>query len=274
MGQMRLTEQGEVISQKYANRLTATYHLERLLAGVTRTSLLHSRNGASEGPGEVERVWGEVARRSYAAYRELVEAEGFVAFFRTATPIDAIELAQLGSRPSRRTGAANLDDLRAIPWVFSWSQARFHLPGWFGVGSALDGVRRDSPDVWRLLCERATQWPTLRYLLHNVEASLMMANPAVMELYASLSQDDRFLPRILQEYRLAVDVVEQLFGASARKRRARLALAIDLRKHALDALHREQVRLLREWRSEPSDATRDALLLTVNAIGMGQKMTG
>ena len=153
MGRMRITEQGEVISQKYANRLTATYHLERLLAGVTRTSLIHEKllhaSAGAFAPHPLEDLWSKVAARSYTAYRALVETEGFVAFFRAATPIDAVEQTQLGSRPSRRPGAGSLagslDDLRAIPWVFSWGEARFHLPGWYGAGAALDELRRESP---------------------------------------------------------------------------------------------------------------------------------
>src|SRR5579872_4854883 len=276
-GRMRITEQGEVISQKYANRLTATYHLERLLAGVTRTSLLHQRqlrerqqsHGSANAftPHPLEGIWLKVAERSYAAYRALVEAEGFVAFFRAATPIDAVEQTQLGSRPSRRTGAGSLDDLRAIPWVFSWSEARFHLPGWYGAGTALDALRRKSPEEWRWLCSQASCWPMLTYLLHNVEASLMMGSPEVMQLYASLVPDRdlraKFMDLILQEYGLAVEQLAEIFGASAGKRRPRLALAIDLRKHALWQLHREQVRLLAEWRNAPNEETLPALLLTV-----------
>ena len=287
-GRMRITEQGEVISQKYANRLTATYHLERLLAGVTRTSLLHQRqllerqqsteNASAFAPHPLEGIWSKVAERSYTAYRALVEAEGFVAFFRAATPIDAVEQTQLGSRPSRRTGAGSLDDLRAIPWVFSWSEARFHLPGWYGAGTALDELRRSSPEDWRSLCAQACAWPMLDYLLHNVEASLMMASPQIMQLYASLVPDaalrTKFMDLILREYALAVERLTELFGGAAVKRRPRLAMAIELRKEALWQLHQDQVRLLAEWRRESGEETLRALLLTVNAIGMGQKMTG
>jgi phosphoenolpyruvate carboxylase len=287
-GRMRITEQGEVISQKYANRLTATYHLERLLAGVTRTSLLHQRQLQERqqspektnafAPHPLEEIWSKVAERSYTAYRALVEAEGFVAFFRAATPIDAVEQTQLGSRPSRRTGAGSLDDLRAIPWVFSWSEARFHLPGWYGAGTALDELRRSSPEDWRSLCAQASAWPMLRYLLHNVEASLLMASPEIMKLYASLVPDPhlraKFMDLILREYELAVERLADLFGGSAARRRPRLAMAIELRREALWQLHQDQVRLLKEWRREPGEETLRALLLTVNAIGMGQKMTG
>jgi phosphoenolpyruvate carboxylase len=287
-GRMRITEQGEVISQKYANRLTATYHLERLLAGVTRTSLLHQRqlqerekspeSANAFAPHPLEDIWSKVAERSYTAYRELVEAEGFVAFFRAATPIDAVEQTQLGSRPSRRTGAGSLDDLRAIPWVFSWSEARFHLPGWYGAGTALDELRSSSPEEWRSLCAQASAWPMLRYLLHNVEASLLMASADIMRLYASLVPDAslraKFMDLILREYGLAVERLADLLGGPAAQRRPRLAMAIELRKEALWQLHQDQVRLLAEWRHEPGEETLRALLLTVNAIGMGQKMTG
>jgi phosphoenolpyruvate carboxylase len=270
-GKMRVTEQGEVIAQKYANRVTATFQLERLLAGVTRTTLLHSVPNQDVQP--LEAILPKVVEISFRAYRNLIEMDDFVTFFRQATPIDAIEQTQLGSRPSRRTGAGSLDDLRAIPWVFSWSQSRFHLPGWYGVGTALDWLRREDSASF----ERLRGWPFMSYLLHNAEASLMMANPSLMQLYASLVEDEsvrsRVFETIFNEYKLSVSVIEQLFG-DAQTHRKRLAQAVKLRRSALDQLHQEQVRLLRSWRSNPSEETLTALLLTVNAIGMGQKMTG
>lgn len=276
MGKMRVTEQGEVIAQKYANRVTATFQLERLLAGVTRTTILHAADQL-EIVHALESILPNVVERSYSAYRQLVETEGFVSFFRQATPIDAIEQTQLGSRPARRTGAESLEDLRAIPWVFSWSQARFHLPGWYGVGSAFDWLRRECPADWAKLKMQVRVWPFLSYLLHNAEASLMMAHPELMRLYASLVEDEalreRLFATIFDEYKLSVSVIEELFGNFVVHRR-RLAQAVQLRRRALDQLHREQVRLLRSWRAEPKEETLTSLLLTVNAIGMGQKMTG
>ena len=276
MGGMRVTEQGEVIAQKYANRLTATFHLERLLAGVTRTSLIHSRPPHSSHP--LEPLWASVVQHSYEAYRILVESEGFVEFFRSATPIDAIEHARIGSRPARRTGRATLDDLRAIPWVFSWSQARFHLPGWFGVGAALDQLRTNEPSRWEELVSGLRSWPFLVYILHNVEASLLMANRDVMSLYASLAPDDELRSRVMHaivtEYELARCTVSALLGGHAERRRPRLVKAIELRQNALMLIHQHQVGLLSRWRAEPDDATLRDLLLTVNAISMGQKMTG
>ncbi|MBV8842356.1 MAG: phosphoenolpyruvate carboxylase, partial [Bryobacterales bacterium] len=138
-GEIRITEQGEVISQKYANRFTAAMHLERLLAGVTRWTLVHERDPQSAAH-PAEEVFEEVAAESRHVYRELIDAPGFIEFFSQATPVDAIESSHIGSRPARRTGRRTIQDLRAIPWVFSWSQARFNLPGWYGMGSAFERV--------------------------------------------------------------------------------------------------------------------------------------
>jgi phosphoenolpyruvate carboxylase len=143
-GEMRVTEQGEVISQKYANRLTAAHHLERLLAGVTRWTLAHERD-RDEPPHEAEDLFEALAKASRDAYRELISTEGFVEFFSQATPIDAIESSRIGSRPPRRTGKRTIHDLRAIPWVFSWSQARFNVQAgmaWAAASSACAGRTR------------------------------------------------------------------------------------------------------------------------------------
>jgi phosphoenolpyruvate carboxylase len=276
MGRMRVTEQGEVIAQKYGNRVTATYHLERLLAGVTRTTLLHEAWDAPAHP--LERVWPAVVEHGLQAYRRLVERDGFVAFFRQATPIDAIERTRIGSRPAHRTGKQTIEDLRAIPWVFSWSQARFHLPGWYGVGTALEWLRVEHPQDWSELCGEIRGWPFLAYLLPNVGAGLLMANTDIMRLYATLVEDasvrDTFLEDILAEYQLTSDRLDELFGDAGEARRPRLMLAVTLRRRALARLHEEQVRLLRAWRADPREDTLRELLLTVNAIAMGQKMTG
>lgn len=274
-GRMRITEQGEVIAQQYANRVTATFHLERLIAGVVRTSLLHQAGEAPLLP--VHAVWNEVVDKSFAAYRTLVEAEGFVAFFREATPIDAIEQSRIGSRPPRRTGQGSLADLRAIPWVFSWGQARFHLPGWYGVGSALDWLRHERLPDWEAVRAALPGWPFLSYVLQNVEASLLMADRETMSLYADLVTDDKLrrdmLARVFGEFDLAREQIIALLGDPA-ARRPRLLRTLQTRARGLAWLSNEQTRLLREWRKTQDDKSLRALLLTVNAIAMGQKTTG
>jgi phosphoenolpyruvate carboxylase len=282
-GEMRVTEQGEVISQKYANRLTAAQHLERLLAGLASWTLAHQRN-PEPAPHAAERLFEEIARESRRIYRELIEMEGFVEFFSEATPIDAIESSRIGSRPPRRSGKRTLKDLRAIPWVFSWSQARFNLPGWYGVGSAFERLRNEDSSGWHVVCEAVRGWPFLSYLLHNVEAGVASADVELMSDYAALVQDadlrERVLGRILAEYERTRRIVEELFGASIPDHRPRLTKASVMRREALRALNREQIRLLQEWRrarqDEPETAERvlPSLLVTVNAIASGLKTTG
>jgi phosphoenolpyruvate carboxylase len=282
-GEMRITEQGEVISQKYANRLTAAHHLERLIAGVTRWGAVHQResDGAWRGFEDVFEVLAAESRRSY---RDLIEMEGFVDFFSQATPIDAIESSRIGSRPPRRMGRRTLGDLRAIPWVFSWGQARFNLPGWYGVGSAFVHLRRTDAKAWELLCRASREWPFLSYILHNVEASVMMAHPGIMAEYASLVEDEplreRAMGKILAEYERTREVVDELLGDRAEARRPRLAKAIAVRREALLGLHRAQIALLKDWRalrltgSDGADAVLQSLLVTVNAIAGALKTTG
>jgi phosphoenolpyruvate carboxylase len=284
-GEMRVTEQGEVVAQKYANRLTAATHLERLLAGATRWTLVHERELEDSRDAAAAELIEAAAIASRDAYRELIDTEGFVEFFSQATPVDAIESSHIGSRPARRTGRRTIDDLRAIPWVFSWSQARFNVPGWYGVGSAFERVRESDAAGWKLLSRAAREWPFLTYLLHNVEFSVMAADPGLMAEYASLVENEALrasiLERILDEHRLTRDILCELFGGHMDERRPRLIMAVEIRRHALLRLHREQIALLREWREAlRRDRTGEAerlltiLLVTVNAIAGGLKTTG
>jgi phosphoenolpyruvate carboxylase len=283
-GEIRVTEQGEVIAQKYANRLTAATHLERLLAGVTRWTLEQERE-AARIPAAIEELFEAAALTSRRVYRELIESDGFGEFFSQATPIDAIECSHIGSRPARRTGRRTIDDLRSIPWVFSWSQARFNVPGWYGVGSAFERLRDGEPRAWDSVAKAAREWPFLSYLLHNVEFSVAAADTGIMAEYASLVADGalraRVLDRILEEYERTRSVLDELFGDGRQQRRPRLLKTIAIRRHALIRLHREQIALLRAWREAlREERTRDAerlltaLLVTVNAIAGGLKTTG
>jgi phosphoenolpyruvate carboxylase len=282
-GEMRITEQGEVISQKYANRLTAAHHLERLIAGVTRFTAVHQRASDDTWRG-FENVFEVLATESRRSYRELIEMEGFVDFFSQATPIDAIESSRIGSRPPRRMGRRTLGDLRAIPWVFSWGQARFNLPGWYGVGSAFEHLRRADPEAWEQLSRASHEWPFLSYVLHNVEASIMMAHPGIMTEYAALVEDvslrERAMTKVLAEYESTRKVIDELLGGRAEARRPRLAKAIAVRREALLYLHRAQIALLKDWRalrvngSDGADTVLQSLLVTVNAIAGALKTTG
>ncbi len=277
-GSIRLTEQGETIAQKYANPPTAVFNLELLVAGVVATTL-HHREPQAPRPtsARASELLDRLAAISQRAYQSLLQHPGFLDFYRTATPIDALELCQIGSRPSRRTGAASLADLRAIPWVFSWNQARFYLPGWFGVGSALQSL---SEDEFAFLREELTAWPFLGYALTNVESSLSSADPELMAAYASLVPDptlrENFLGKILDEFERTSAALDALHGSPLPLRRPRMAKTLALRARPLRRLHFQQIGLLRSWRADPGaqESLPPELLLSINAIASGLRTTG
>lgn len=283
-GGLRVTEQGETIAQKYANQITAAFNLELLLAGTTGTVLRHRRPKAE--PPERAAIASKLAEFSSAAYRGLLQTEGFMDFYTQATPLDALEHSRIGSRPSRRTGARTLADLRAIPWVFSWTQSRFYLPGWFGVGTALERLRAEDPALFKSLTTQISSWPFMRYVLTNVETNLASADPALMRAYAALVRDPslrrHFLGVIEAEFRRSRRLLDVVFGGRPMEaRRPRMLKTLQLRDVPLRALHQQQIALLREWRRlREKEKTKEAsamlpdLLLSINAIAAGLRTTG
>jgi phosphoenolpyruvate carboxylase len=281
-GDLRVTEQGEAIEQKYANRLVAAYNLELVAAGVTRATLLHRHH--VEPPHALEPIMDWLAERSRQAYVGLIRREGFLTFFRQATPIDVIELSRIGSRPSRRTGEASLTDLRAIPWVFSWNQARFYLPGWYGVGSALAALTEDMPGAIDDLSKHLTTWAPLHYALSNAATSIAAADVDVMREYAALVDDSEIRGRlfgiIAGELELTRRMLERVYGAELGERRPGIRDSLEMRRAPLRVMHREQIALLREWRrrrtsdEHVSGTLLNELFLTVNAIAGALGATG
>jgi phosphoenolpyruvate carboxylase len=282
-GEMRVTEQGESITQKYANHITAVNNLELLTAGVTQNTFLHDVAVRSETAQA--KVMDRLAEFSREAYQDLIRTPRFIDFFRQATPIDVIEASRIGSRPSRRTGAASLEDLRAIPWVFAWSQARFYLSGWYGVGSALARLKEEDPKGFEVIRKNYDDWPPLRYMLKNASTSVLASNRSMMKLYGGLVTDKKlrslFLNRILAEHNLARKMLDELSGSKLSEGRPRLRKVIALRESAIDLLHEQQVALLKDWRKKVADGDRkeaDALLpqmlLSLNAIAAGLQATG
>jgi phosphoenolpyruvate carboxylase len=279
--ELKLTEQGEVVFARYANPGIARRHLEQI-AYATIQSILGARGAGQVGDA---RLAGRLAEAARAGYRALVDAAGFFDYFRAATPFPEIAELKIASRPvSRRRaeGAMGLGDLRAIPWVFSWTQSRVNLPGWFGLGAALASASTD--DLARL-GDLYRQWPFLRSALDNAQISLGIADPRTARLYASLVPDERlrerFAGRIDAERAaaeaglLAATGHERLLAASPV-----LAQSIRLRNPYVDPLHLAQVSLLRRWRADPPgvEAARaqmlDVLLHTVNGIAAGLQTTG
>lgn len=279
-GSIRLTEQGETIAQKYGNSGTARYHLELLLAGVTATACLHRESAPF--PAELVPLLERLAKGSRQAYRQLLETEGFLQFHRQATPLDALENTRIGSRPSRRTGQASLADLRAIPWVFSWTQARFYLTGWYGVGTAFSQLTDAEIAILRSHLQSS---PFLHYLFTNVETSLASADLDVMRDYAQLVEDPgvrgRVWEQIEAEWGRTGAALARLRGAEFVGRRPRLSRTLALRAAPLRVLHLQQIALLRRWRGELRQGNEPAaqavfpeLLLTINAIASGLRTTG
>jgi len=283
-GDMRLTEQGETIAQKYANLLTATYNLELLVAGTASTTIRHTLPAPDFT--DVHPLLDRFARGSRLAYESLLAADGFMTYFAEATPIDVLEQAAIGSRPSRRSGKRTLSDLRAIPWVFSWNQSRHYLPGWYGIGSGLQEIHDQDPAGFKLIAKRASDWPFLRYALSNIESNIASVAPDLMATYAALVQDvgirKAFSERIAQEFARTQRMLELVFGGSSMaSRRPRLVRTVQLRDAGLRSLHARQVELLTTWRAQraegktaEADLLLPTLLLSVNAIASGLRTTG
>ncbi len=280
----RMTEQGETISQKYANQITAVHNLELLAAGTARKTL-EPKAKDKKSLAEVEAAMDRLAVLTRDAYRDFVDMEGFIKFFRQATPIDVIECAKIGSRPSRRTGAASIEDLRAIPWVFSWSQSRFYLSGWYGVGSGLAKLKAENPAGFEAIKANVRTLPALRYVMTNASTSVITANPDVMKLYAGLVEDEKlrrdFMKKVLAEHELTNAMLLELFDTTQTESRPRLKKALDLREEAVGVLHKRQVELIREWREllatgkgKEADKLLPKLLLSVNAVAAGLQTTG
>ena len=280
-GHVRLTEQGETIAQKYANKVNAAYNIELLVANTLYKTLVDKREERKFHPNEEVIEW--LADESKGFYETLLRSSGFISYFRQATPIDAIESSKIGSRPAKRTGASTLEDLRAIPWVFSWSQARYHMTSWFGLGSALEKMKTEKPQYYKTLQEALLTDNFLRYVFTNVDTSLAATDETIMKTYAKLVEDkelrEKFQTIFLDELQLAKDHMGLLLKRSFRERRRSHYYSNQLRSLMMEALHSEQISLLKKWRAEkeagqPSEKTQRDLLLTINAIAGANRNTG
>lgn len=275
-GYLRLTEQGEVIHRKYGIRAIALRNLEQATGAVLRATL------RPRPPEPREEAWreiaGELARDARRHYRALVhENPEFPAYFRAATPIDVIERLRIGSRPSKRAGTGDVGSLRAIPWVFAWSQNRAGLTAWYGVGSALEAaLDRYGRDR---LAEMARDWPFFGTLIDDLEMMLAKSDPGIFEQYSRLAGElhDRFHPGIAAEFErtrvavLAIKGSNELLAGDYRLRQS-----IRLRNPYVDPISLLQVDLLARWRDagRPDDALYQALVATVNGISAGIQNTG
>ncbi len=279
-GDIRLTEQGESIEQKYANRVNAVYNLELLMAGTLGKTLVSSKDHQAAHPLAESLEW--MSATSLSAYRDLIETEFFMEFYRQATPIDAIESGRIGSRPARRTGATSLSDLRAIPWVFSWSQCRFTMTSWYGLGTTLERMKQEKPEEYAAIRTATATDSFVSYLMRIVATGLSFSDIDIMRQYACLVKNATLKQRIMDKFEnersRAIQHLAELFGVSED---APLFQLDSRRQTLLAPLHRKQIDLLSRWREQKNYGYGNkeeemllSLLLTINAISGVMGYTG
>jgi len=283
-GQVRLTEQGETIERKYANKINAAFNLELILAGASYKSI-NDKYSEKENTELKEKLFNFLAVESYKKYRQLTEHKNFITFFSEATPIDVIEASKIGSRPARRTGKRTLADLRAIPWVFSWNQSRMQISSWYGIGSTLKKLKDEKKELYSELKKLVKDNTFVRYILTNIDTSLVSTDEEIIDLYAELVNDSEVRNNILsllkKELKLTQDCLSDLLVLPHSQRREKHYCSTLLRSEALKPLHKEQIKLLKQWRnmseetqSEDKNKVLLSLLKSVNAIANALGNTG
>jgi len=278
-GELRLTEQGEVIASKYANRDIGQRNLEALVAATVRATLDESPR---EEHAEYHAAMEEISASAIAAYRGLVyETPGFVDYFRASTPIREIAELNIGSRPASRKPSQRIEDLRAIPWVFSWAQCRVMLPGWYGLGSAVEAfLARRGGKGQALLAEMWLEWPFFRAMLSNLEMLLAKADLSVAARYKELVPDERLADAIFGRIRRELDLtVRAFFTITANEGflagNPALARSIRNRFPYLDPLNHLQVELLKRYRAgDSAQKVHRGIHLTINGLAAGLRNSG
>lgn len=279
-GQIRLTEQGEVIASKYANPQIGRVNLELLVAATLEATLLSQHKTP---PSEFLTAAEELSQASMSAYRRLVYGmEDFVDYFFASTPITEIASLNIGSRPASRKPSRRIEDLRAIPWGFSWAQARVALPGWFGFGSAIEQFlgKDDAQHHIEILRRMGREWPFFRSLLSNIDMILSKTDMSIARHYAGLVEDrelaDRIFGMIEAEHRRSIDALEKILCTKERLvDNPMLARSIKRRFPYIAPLNYLQVELIRRHRSGKTDAEiREGILTSINGVAAGLRNTG
>ena len=288
-GQIRLTEQGEVIASKYAHPEIGRRNLETLVAATLEATLLHPTKSA---PKAFLEAAAELSALSFAAYRALVyDTPGFTDYFFDATPIREIAELNIGSRPASRRAGRSIEDLRAIPWSFSWGQCRVALPGWAGFGSAIEqwlgagrGAASQRKQRLALLQKMHKQWPFFRTLLSNLDMVLAKSDLRIAARYVDLVEDKRLAKRIFgaiqAEWALCGQMLSLITGEPHRlASNAALARSIEHRFPYLDPLNHLQVELMRRFRhrkgnSAANERVQRGIHISINGIAAGLRNTG
>jgi phosphoenolpyruvate carboxylase len=278
-GQIRLTEQGEIIASKYANPQTGRHNLETLVAGTLEATLVEAERAP---PEEFVAAMEALSASAFRAYRGLVyETDRFEEYFRASTPINEIAELNIGSRPASRKPSRRIEDLRAIPWVFSWSQARVMLPGWYGFGTAVREYLAAHGDAgFERLRRMEREWPFFRTLLSNLDMVLAKSDLAIAARYAGLVPDDKLRREVFVRIRTEWEAARDgLFGIADQKafleRNPLLARSIRHRFPYLDPLNHLQVELLRRYRAgDGEERVKRGIHLTINGLAAGLRNSG
>jgi len=278
-GSLRLTEQGEVLAERYDDPQIAYRHLEQ----VTWATLLASATPAPAPSSAYVELLEALSARSFTSYRELVDAPGFLEYFANSTPIDVIEDLPIGSRPSRRRGQRTLNDLRAIPWVFAWTQNRCLIPAWYGLGTALAELPEDN---WPLLQKMYREWPFFEAAIDNAALALAKADMFIAHCYSELTAEpairERFWTMIAGERDRTRQAILQITGGTELLSQTPwFQGSIEVRNPYIDPLNLIQIELLKRRRKMPADSLesdseylRHLLRLTVQGVAAGMRTTG
>ena len=277
-GAMRTTEQGEVVSAKYANRGTALIELEQLASSV----LLHTALSPEAPPANPEHddALQALSGMSQAAYSTLLNSDGFVQYFQEASPVEELAMLKIGSRPARRFGASSLADLRAIPWVFAWSQNRHLLTGWYGFGTACEAFAKVRGDAGQhLLRDMFASSALFQLIVDEVEKTLFQADMGIAAQYVDLSTDKAssagVFGKITDEYERSCAAIKAITGQPILAERfPKLTTRFERNRAHLDIIHSLQIKQLRELRSSTQHQDTSVLLQSMNCISAGLGWTG
>jgi phosphoenolpyruvate carboxylase len=280
-GRIRITEQGEVISSRYSEPEFAHRHLQQLLHAMICST---GSRPEFDQIDEWSVVMDEVSEMAYQKYRSLVEHPDFLNYFQTASPIDRIGQMNIGSRPTHRRATQTLDDLRAIPWVFAWTQSRADIPSWFGVGSGFEHwlAEGDREQRMQVLIDMYQQWPFFRTLLNHVHLGMGRADMSIAELYAKLAGDpvgSNIFGEIVSEFELSRKLLLEITGCKQLlDTEPWLQHSIRVRNPYVDPMNFIQVALLEELRNQPDhgqfDLMQKAILQSINGIAAGLQNVG
>ncbi|MEE8264221.1 MAG: phosphoenolpyruvate carboxylase [Gammaproteobacteria bacterium] len=280
-GQLRLTEQGEVVTYKYANRGTAQYNMELIAASVLEHSLKSGKEPELKPNPEFDETMEALSGAAYAAYRQLAEHPGLVTYYQAASPVDELVLLKIGSRPARRFGAKTLNDLRAIPWVFAWTQNRHMVPGWYGIGTGLERFITVRGGLGEQLLGRMFNESRLfRLIVDEAEKTLPQVDLAIAREYADLVPDrsvrDEIFSMIEDEYHRTVKMILQITGQGLCERFPRFRRRLGRRLPTLNQIGYEQVKLIKRFRRAKKVKQSDLvpLLLSINCVAEGLGWTG